>query len=665
MRYADLVIDNRSDQTDRFYTYACERDDIRVGQKVSVHFARSKAPRDAYVFAVRDKLEEEIPNLRFIEAIDPEISLTPEMIRVCEWMKQRYLVRYIDAVRLFLPAGTPSKRGKKRRPFADAEGEAQDIRELTEEQSRALGAITGRKPGEDLFLLRGVTGSGKTEIYMRAIADTLAREKTAIMLVPEISLTKQIIDRFIGRFGERDIAVLHSRLTRGERYDEWQRIRRGEARIVIGARSAVFAPLSDIGLIVLDEEHESTYKSDMTPRYDTVEVAIKRARAHGGAVVMGSATPSVVSYSRAREGTYRLLELHHRYNRTPLPRVRVVDMRKELREGNRSVFSRELYSAMEQTLADGRQVILFLNRRGYSTFVSCRACGHVLQCPSCGVSMTYHKGDRVLECHYCGRREPVPAACPSCGSRMIRYFGTGTEKIQEAAAELFERYPGARLDLDVMKKKGALEKILEDFGEGRTKILTGTQVVAKGLDFRNVGLVGVVSADVTLNLSDYRAAERAFQLITQAAGRAGRGERAGSVIIQTYSPDHYAVRAAAAQDYLRFYEEEIRIRKLMDYPPYSDLIQVIFSEKGEDAVMRSAEDWKEGLCRQLPECAGRIFPPRAIPAQPGKDEQRAALLIRCPRGRRAAYMRAIGSFDREWTARHKAKTTVDVNPYHL
>ncbi len=465
--------------------------------------------------------------------------------------------------------GKPLKSGKTREPFKDEKGEHQPISSLTEEQESALQEICEaiHEDRHDIFLLHGVTGSGKTEVYMQAIGEALYKGKTAIMLVPEISLTKQIIDRFIGRFGSQEIAVLHSRLSLGERYDQWMRIREGKVKIVIGARSAVFAPFDNIGVIVIEEEHESTYKSDMTPKYETMEVAIIRAKANKGIVLAGSATPSVVSYSRCEEGIYKKLTLKERYNRVALPQVDLVDMRQELREGNRSVLSRELYLGMSEVLDQGKQVILFLNRRGYSTFVSCRECGYVVKCKDCDISLTHHKERNACVCHYCGHVEAAPVTCPQCGSPHIRYFGTGTEKLEEAVGELFENKKVGRLDLDTIRRKGSLEKILNDFGKGKIDILTGTQIVAKGLDFRNVGMVGIVSADVTLNIPDYRSAERTFQLITQAAGRAGRGDEVGRVVIQTYTPDNYAILAAADQNYQTFYEREIQGRKWMQYPP--------------------------------------------------------------------------------------------------
>lgn len=671
MKYADLIIDNRTDSTDNFFTYGCEDDSIRPGNKVFVPFGRGNKEKEAYVFAVSDRPAGEFRNLKYITRADDEISLTEEMIEVCVWMKKRYMCRYIDAVKLFTPAGAKSKRNTEARPYKDTKGEAQDISELTEEQKKALDKLDMSIRGDGgLFLLHGVTGSGKTEVYMRAIQECVSRGRSAIMLVPEISLTKQIIDRFIGRFGREQIAVLHSRLTKRERYDEWTRIRNGEVKIVIGARSAVFAPFENIGIIVLDEEHESTYKSDKAPKYDTVEVAIKRVKSFGGTLLLGSATPSVATYERSLEGIYTRLELRERYNKNPLPEVETVDMREELRSGNTSIFSRKLTEGLAETFAKGQQAILFLNRRGYSTFVSCRECGYVMKCPDCGISLTYHKDRGKGICHYCGHEEDIPDVCPECGSRYIRYFGTGTERVEETVNELFGDVTTARLDMDVMKKKGAMSRILSDFGKGRIDVLTGTQVVAKGLDFRNVGIVGIISADVTLNIPDYRSPERCFQLITQAAGRAGRGDTRGRVIIQTYTPESYAVKSAAGHDYEGFFEKENMVREMLGYPPYGDLMQLVIAGKDLGAVEKSAAVWRNGLCAALGETG--ISMPQRMTTAAEKEGYKFYILIKCPKGRRNEYMAALEAFkEKEKKTNTKAGkqfkclAAVDVNPYSI
>ncbi len=499
---------------------------------------------------------------------------------------------------------------------------------------------------------------------MQVIAEVLAASKTAIMLVPEIALTKQIIDRFIARFGKKSIAVLHSKLTKRERFDEWQRIRAGKANIVIGARLGVFAPLENIGLIIMDEEHEATYKSDMTPKYDTVDIALKRLMYYQGVLILGSATPSVVSYQRAREGIYQLITLRQRYNSAPLPTVELVDMREELREGNRTVFSDRLYRKMEETLAKGQQIILFLNRRGYSTFISCRECGEVMECPECGISLTYHKKENAGVCHYCGKKFSVPASCPKCGSKYIKYFGSGTEKVEEFTRELFPDRKVERLDLDTAKNSREINRIIGNFSKGKTEILIGTQLVAKGLDFKNVGLVGVVAADVSLHIPDYRSTERTFQLVTQVSGRAGRGEEEGYVIVQSYTPDNFALTTAANHDYEDFFQMEASIRQMMDYPPFSDLILVEFTSEKEEYALETAESCRNYLIRCKIEEESSIFEPKPSYHFKGKDSFRYFILIKCPKGLRNKYIYCIDCFGENLKKnRDSCAMTIDVNPY--
>ena len=681
MRYADIIIDNRTDSTDRPYTYACEDLDVGVGSKVYLPFAKSKNLREGYVIAMRG--EEEIDpklksRIRMIDHADQDVTLTEESVRTAVWMRDRYVCRCIDALRCFTPAG----RKRVRPPAAPQEldpptlGEplfsAEDygnVRQLTQEQQAAIAEINAAIDADthSRFLLHGVTGSGKTEVYIRAARRAVEQGRTAIILVPEISLTPQTVERFSAVFGDTQIAVVHSRMTLRARYEQWQRIRSGEVRIVIGARSAVFAPVSRLGLIVIDEEHETTYKSDFTPKYDTIEVALKRLgdRDNRGVLLLGSATPSVTSSARAEEGIYRVLPMRSRYNEVALPDVTVVDMRQELKDGNRSMISRQLCQRMEQQLKDGRQIMLLQNRRGYSTFVSCRECGHVAVCPNCGVSLTYHSTEQKLVCHYCGHTEDVPSVCPECGSCYIRYFGSGTEKVEETVRELFPDVSACRIDLDSVSKKGELNRRLRAFGRGDYRILIGTQMIAKGLDFRNVGLVGIISADLPLNIPDFRSPERAFQLITQAAGRAGRGQTRGDVIIQTYDPEHYAIVYAAAQDYEGFFREELKFRSLMCYPPYSDMIQILFTSKEESAAEEGAARWYEQIRSRLgPEEAGNVFMPQQAYLSRIRDIYRYSLVIRCPRGKRKAYTEVLRGMKEE-DARRRVRYTavVDINPY--
>ena len=673
MKYANLVIDNKSDQTDQLYTYGV-KDVAKIGSKVYVPFAKSRNLREAYVVETDEHSGDGLgKRLRYIEKVDDDVSLSEEMIRTALWMKKRYICRLIDAVNCFTPVGEKARRGQRKNPFAEEKGEPSSVKELTLQQAQILQRIgeAAKAKKHMRFLLHGVTGSGKTEIYIRAAQQVLEQGRNVIVLVPEIALTGQIIDRFIGRFGSGKVAVLHSRLSLGERYDQWKKVRDGcdgDGQIVIGARSAVFAPLENIGLIVIDEEHETTYKSDHTPKYDTIEVALKRVqdKDNNGILLLGSATPSVVSYQRAQEGIYELLELTERYNKVVLPEISIVDMREELKRGNRSIISSELCSKMKDTLEAGRQVILFLNRRGYSTFVSCRECGYVARCPGCGLSLTYHKSGGQAVCHYCGYHEPAPNKCPECGSKYIRYFGSGTEKLEEAVSDLFPEYAAERLDLDTVKRKGELTRKLKAFRSGKTQILIGTQIIAKGLDFRNVGLSGIVSADVSLNIPDFRSPERTFQLITQAAGRAGRGDSQGHVVIQTYSPEHYAVAFASQHDYKGFFETEKQLRAYMGYPPYSDLFQIVFTAKREDAAKDGAESWYERIRgRMAREDQEMVFPPQQAYLGKIKDIYRYSMLIKCPQGRRAEYSRIVAAVREEDIEKKKKDYTaiVDINPY--
>lgn len=673
MKYANLVIDNKSDQTDQLYTYGV-KDDAKIGSKVYVPFARSRNLREAYVVETDEHSGDGLgKRLRYIEKVDDDVSLSEEMIRTALWMKKRYICRLIDAVNCFTPVGEKARRGQRKNPFAEEKGEPSSVKELTLQQAQILQRIgeAAKAKKHMRFLLHGVTGSGKTEIYIRAAQQVLEQGRNVIVLVPEIALTGQIIDRFIGRFGSGKVAVLHSKLSLGERYDQWKKVRDGcdgDGQIVIGARSAVFAPLENIGLIVIDEEHETTYKSDHTPKYDTIEVALKRVqdKDNNGILLLGSATPSVVSYQRAQEGIYELLELTERYNKVVLPEISIVDMREELKRGNRSIISSELCSKMKDTLEAGRQVILFLNRRGYSTFVSCRECGYVARCPGCGLSLTYHKAGGQAVCHYCGYHEPAPNKCPECGSKYIRYFGSGTEKLEEAVSDLFPEYAAERLDLDTVKRKGKLTQKLKAFRSGKTQILIGTQIIAKGLDFRNVGLSGIVSADVSLNIPDFRSPERTFQLITQAAGRAGRGDSQGHVVIQTYSPEHYAVAFASQHDYKGFFETEKQLRAYMGYPPYSDLFQIVFTAKREDAAKDGAESWYKRIRgRMAREDQEMVFPPQQAYLGKIKDIYRYSMLIKCPQGRRAEYSRIVAAVREEDIEKKKKDYTaiVDINPY--
>ena len=461
--------------------------------------------------------------------------------------------------------------------------------ELNPEQSQARDAVVSAIGShQSPFLLQGITGSGKTEVYLQIIQGALDKGKTAILLVPEISLTPQMTERFIARFGEK-VAILHSGLSNGEKYDEWRKVERGDAQVVVGARSAIFAPLKNLGVIIIDEEHEATYKQDSNPRYHAREVAILRAQYNQAALVLGSATPSLESRARAGKGVYQHLRLTQRANPlATIPEVQVIDFRDYIGQNETSNFTPPLLEAIQDRLAKKEQVVLMLNRRGYSSFVMCRECGTVDTCPNCDISLTLHMDTKTMNCHYCGFSKDIPQICPNCKSHSIRYYGTGTQKAYDELAEVFPQARILRMDVDTTRKKGSHQALLDQFGRGEADILLGTQMIAKGLDFPNVTLVGVLNADTALNLPDFRSSERTFQLLTQVAGRAGRAEKAGQVLIQSYNPQHYAIRFAKDQDYEGFYAYEMGIRRQLGYPPYYFTIGITLSHKKEEEVIKRA-----------------------------------------------------------------------------
>ncbi len=464
----------------------------------------------------------------------------------------------------------------------------------TDEQLKAIEILENMRKSHNKkpVLLFGVTGSGKTEVYMSIIESVINEGKQAIVLVPEISLTPQIVGRFISRFGDK-VSFTHSRMNQGERFDQWKKAREGEICIMIGPRSALFTPFSNIGVIIIDEEHESSYKSDTSPKYDTVETAKKLSEITDSLLVLGSATPDICTYYKCMTGEYDMAELKHRANDSNLPQTFIKDMRLELEMGNRSIFSRDLYQEIKLNLEKGEQTMLFINRRGFSTFVSCRKCGHVMMCDNCNVSYTYHSKSQSLMCHYCGKTIKNPTVCPECGSRYIKYFGTGTQKVEDEVKKYFPNARVLRMDMDTTTKKNSHEKILSSFGKGEADILIGTQMIAKGHDFPNVTLVGIIAADISLNSGSYKAAENTFQLLTQVSGRAGRSEREGRVYIQTYNSDNYVIRLSAKQDYKGFYDEEIAVRRILDYPPFGCFFNIMISGEKEREVIESSQRIKD------------------------------------------------------------------------
>lgn len=489
---------------------------------------------------------------------------------------------------------------EKKRSDAYFDVATTDFLDLNAEQAAVVEQVTSQIAQEsNPFLLEGVTGSGKTEVYLHIIDKVLKLGKTAIVLVPEISLTPQMTNRFISRFGKQ-VAIMHSALSDGEKFDEWRKIKSGQARVVVGARSAIFVPIENIGAIIIDEEHEATYKQESNPRYHARDVALLRAKYHKAVLLMGSATPSIESRARASRGVYQFLQLTHRANpMAKIPKVEIVDFRDYVGQQEVSNFTPYLLEKIADRLEKNEQVVLMLNRRGYSSFIMCRDCGYVDECPNCDISLTLHMDTKTMNCHYCGFEKSIPHTCPNCHSRSIRYYGTGTQKAYDELVEVFPQARILRMDVDTTRQKGAHQRILDKFGNHEADILLGTQMIAKGLDFPNVTLVGVLNADTSLNLPDFRSSERTFQLLTQVAGRAGRAEKEGEVLIQTYNPQHYAIQLAQKQDYEAFYAYEMGIRRQLAYPPYYFTVGLTLSHKDEQTVVRNSFELLQLLRQQL------------------------------------------------------------------
>jgi len=518
----------------------------------------------------------------------------------------------------------------RRDPLAETLGVIDAEHILTAAQSSVLAQIEQQmnSGSYSAFLLHGVTGSGKTEIYMRAMNNALSLGRSAMMLVPEIALTPVFSRQLRARFGDQ-VAIFHSSLQKGERFDEWTRVRNGDARVVIGTRSAVFAPVKNLGLIVVDEEHESSYRQQESPYYNARDVAIVRAQKESATVVLGSATPSLESFHNARKGKYHFVSLPERINARPMAEAKIIDMRSVFaRHGKPRVFSDELLEGIRETRERGEQSIILLNRRGYASFILCRSCGETIQCPNCDVTLTYHRSERVIVCHYCNHREQVPRVCPSCGKKYIYYVGEGTEQLEEMLRLLFPALRVARIDRDTTARRKVFEQSLADFSAGRIDTLVGTQMLAKGHDFPNVTLVGVVSVDAGLALPDFRSAERTFQLITQVAGRAGRGDRPGKVLIQTYHPYHYALRHSCAQDYETFYEEELRYRQNHSYPPFVALASLLVHGPDLGKVRNDSLELRKQLDVANQERKCRVLGPAPAPLSRLKGEHRFQLLIK-------------------------------------
>lgn len=620
--------------------------EIKIGQIVKVPFGKGNKTSEGFILNLKndDNIKFKTKNIAAILVKDPVID--EDDINLIEFLREKTLCKYIDAFRLLIPVGImKGAKAKKKKVIVLKNEDLSNIKnpdgykkiveffktnsgkytksELINEHSisqyklnklienevlsieeESVFRYNDRVYNKDsaktltieqeniireyinsddkMFLLKGVTGSGKTEVYMKLVERVLLEGKSAIILVPEIALTPQMIERFKGRFGV-NVALFHSKLSDGERFDEWFRVKEGKAKVIVGARSAIFLPAKNLGLIIIDEEHENTYKSEQNPKYQTKEVAEYLSELKGCKVILGSATPSIETYYRALTGEMKLLELNSRVDNKPMPPMKVIDMRNELKGGNKSLFSRELFIAIQERLKRKEQIILFLNRRGFSTFVSCRSCGYVFKCDECDISMTYHKNG-LLICHYCGKTKREPRECPKCHSKYVKFFGAGTQRVEEEVKKYFNNVRILRMDVDTTRDKHSYERIYNTFKNGEADILIGTQMVSKGLDFKNVTLVGILAADMSINIPDYRAAERTFQIITQVAGRAGRGDKQGEVLIQTYIPQHYSLQYAVNYDYEGFYEKEFTVRAMMKYPPFGKLLLINGTSKKEELL---------------------------------------------------------------------------------
>ena len=606
-KYADIIIDISQSNVDRPFRYRIPEElleSIAVGSVVKVPFGKGDRIRTGYVIGLADEPNYDIDKIKNIQEVSKgAISIESKLIRLAAWMKERYGCTMISALMTVMPVKEKVRERKTEIDIKDSIPEFQPVEALEPQQEKVVNDFINDISQVDIsetpewdkttYLLHGVTGSGKTEVYIKMAEEVLSRGQDVIVLVPEIALTYQTVARFSSYFQD-NISILNSQLSKGEKYREFMKALSGETHIMIGPRSALFAPFQNLGLIIIDEEHDTAYKSEKTPKYHAREVAIKRAELEGAKVILGTATPSIESYYKAKQGEYKLYSLLTRVKGSVLPEVEIVDMREELRAGNRSIISQSLYNKLSTAFSRGEQAMVFINRRGYKTFVSCRDCGEVIKCPNCDVSLSEHKamrpgGEGYLMCHYCGHTEPVPNVCPKCKSKLIGGLGIGTETVEETIRNLFPDIKTLRMDRDTTTKKGSHGAIIKKFREGKADCLIGTQMIVKGHDFPKVTVVGNILADLSLFDTDFESAERTFDLLTQAAGRAGRDELAGQVVIQTYQPEHYAISSAASQDYESFYEFEVSYRELLHYPPMYHLLGICVSSADENLCIDMSE----------------------------------------------------------------------------
>ncbi len=655
---------------DKAFTYAVPKEleqDIEIGKRVLVPFGRQQQGKPLQGYIVNILLDSFSPTYKvkdILKILDPKPILTPEMLKLTQWLATYYLSTWGEVIESALPIrGTSRTSQRSHTGQTDQACPTSYPLKLTAEQAQALETITPYIKNNQfkVFLLHGITGSGKTEVYLQAISEGLKAGKGAIVLVPEIALTPQTVERFKSRFGET-IAVLHSKLSRKERLLQWRRIQAGEAEIVIGARSAVFAPIENLGLIVIDEEHETTYKQyDATPRYQARDVAIMRAKFNNAVTILGSATPSLETFYNTSINKSIYLNLPCRIDHKPLAEVEIVDMKEEHKMGNYGIFSNKLKQEIAVRLKRQEQVIIFLNRRGFATFIQCLDCGATLKCPNCEITLTYHFHDKMLKCHYCYFQKTAPEVCPKCQGTQIKYSGTGTQKVENELQKLFPQVKISRMDLDTTKKRGSHENILSFF-QSQGDILVGTQMIAKGLDFPKITLVGVISVDVGLNLPDFRASERIFALLTQVAGRAGRGQRPGLVIIQTYNPDNPTIQFAKTQDYHSFYANEISFRKELNYPPFAHLANIIVKGKEEEHTIKLAQTIAAHLRMMNKAQTSLILGPAPCPLTKIKQEYRWQILLK---GSPKSLQELLKTVSARISIPKDLKITIDIDPIGL
>jgi primosomal protein N' (replication factor Y) (superfamily II helicase) len=634
----------------------------RVKEKI-IRVAYIDKPREEIIDEIESNRIKKIQQIRILEMLlDNEYIAIADIVRfasvspsVLDTLKKYGYIGFKDIEVYREPV---KKVFQKTEPLLPTPQQRLVIEKLREEPDRG---------GFAQYLIHGVTGSGKTEVYLQMIQACFDKGKQAIVLVPEISLTPQMVERFKGRFGD-NVAVLHSRLSLGERYDQWRLIKQGKIKVAVGARSAVFAPFDKLGMIIIDEEHENTYKSETTPKYHARDIAIERLRNEDALIIYGSATPSVETYYNAKNGDIGFLEMTTRANNMIMPKVEIIDMRNELETGNRSIFSRKLSAEIEKNMCSGEQTILFLNRRGHSSFVLCRSCGYTLRCVSCNISLTYHSSDDRLICHYCGYTVKSPLTCPKCKSKHIRQFGTGTQRVEEDIIKQFPKSSVIRMDMDTTCYKNSHEEILNNFKENNINVLVGTQMIAKGHDFPNVTLVGVLAADSLLNTGDFRASERTFQLLTQVAGRAGRGELLGRVVIQSYNIEDFSIVSACSHDYCSFYRQEILIREKLEYPPFTNIAIIILSGTNDRFVYNKAKEVKNEIDISITSSGSDayVFAPARAPLTKIKNKYRWRIVIKCKSPLHLTDLLTVIS-DGYYHKRDKSNIdlSVDINPVNM